>query len=361
MLPTSGRGRSMAGSLRIGLLHTDGDLAQSIREQVLGAELAARYTKEITGAEPTLVRRPVASAGDIPRAADELVSGEGCQMLLGALNVPHSIRTAEWCEEHRIVYATANNNPLVGSGRRHVFHIGVPSEITGDAIARFLIGERGAKRIGLLHAGNEFQVHAAGCTASSFTKQGAEVQQLALDDSGAADAATLEQLKAWRPDAVMIYDSEAHRQVRLTRLAHDIGGFPPFVHARGMLCREFRDGAGSAAEGHFFVDMFLRSATAPAEEQALHRFLAAAEPDAMATASHCFGWDELRLLATAWGAAGPHADNQIAYLESLRSYPGAGGPLTFTERDHNGRWSQDPTTIAELVNGQFVVVSTLSR
>ena len=354
----------MATSLRVGLLYSDGDLAQSIREQCLGAELAAQYTRELAGADaagPTLVRRGVASVSDVPQAADELVFGEGCQMLLGALNVPHSIRAAEWSEENGVVYATANNNPLVGGGRRHVFHIGVPSEITGKAVARFLVGERHARRIAVMYAGNEFQVHAANCTASALQEAGADVLKLALDDSGAGDRDALLQLKAWYSDAAMIYDSETQRQVVLTRLAADIGGCPPLIHARGMLCREFRDAVVSSAEGHFFVDMFLRGAGAPAEEQALHRLLAAAEPGSVATASHGFGWDELRLLANAWEAAGPRGDDQIAHLEGLQSYPGAGGPLTFTMTDHNGRWSQDPTTIAELVNGQFVVASTLNR
>ncbi|MPZ15916.1 MAG: ABC transporter substrate-binding protein [Chloroflexi bacterium] len=285
----------------------------------------------------------------------------GCVVLVGALSVPHSIRAAVWAEASGVVYATANNNPLVGGGRRHVFHIGVPSEITGAAVARFLVEEQGARRVGLLHAGNEFQVHAAACTAAPLSGRGAEVLQLELDTDPDGDRATLDRLRNWRPDAVMIYDSDTARQVRLTQMAHSLSGLPPFVHARGMLCHEFRAGAGSAAEGHFFVDMFLRDQRASAEEQALHQRMATVDSHLTATASHAFGWDELRLLAEAYQTGGPDSQAQIATLEGLRAYPGAGGPLTFTAEDHNGRWTQDPTTIAQLVGGQFVVVSTMDR
>jgi ABC-type branched-subunit amino acid transport system substrate-binding protein len=355
----------MADDLRVGLLYTDGELSQSIQEQCLGARLAGDYTRELWGAAGpgiALVERQVEEdPASVDAAARELVRQEGCAVLEGALSVPLSIRAAQWAEANGIVYATANNNPLVGGGRRHVFHIGVPSEITGHAVARFLVGERGAGNVAILHAGNEFQVHAANCTATSLREHGAAVLQIQLDAESGGDRAALEQLRDWGANAVMIYDSETERQVRLVWTAHAVTPFLPFVHARGMLCDEFRAGAGAAAAGHFFVDMFLRGTGAPAEEQALHRHLAAVDPARVATASHGFGWDELRLLAEAWRAAGPDPQPQIAFLERFQAWPGAGGPLTFTSSDHNGRAPHDPTTIAELVDGQFVVVSRLAR
>lgn len=355
----------MADDLQVGLLHTGGELSQSIQEQRLGARLAGDYTRELWGASGpaiALVERQVTEdPTSVDAAAEDLVRQEGCAVLEGALSVPLSIRAAQWAEANGVVYATANNNPLVGEGRRHVFHIGVPSEITGQAIARFLVGERGAGNVALLHAGNEFQVHAANCTATSLREHGAAVLQVQLDADGSGDRAALEQLRAWGANAVMIYDSETDRQVRLVWTAHAVTPFLPFVHARGMLCNEFRTGAGAAAAGHFFVDMFLRGPEAPAEEQALHRHLATVDPGLVATASHGFGWDELRLLAEAWRAAGPDPQAQIAFLEGFDAWPGAGGPLTFTSADHNGRAAHDPTTIAQLVDGQFAVVSRLAR
>lgn len=352
-------------ALRIGLIFTDGVLSQSIHEQCVGARLAVEHTRGLWGAdglELELVERQVSEApGSVEDGARELVRAAGCAALVGAFSVPPSIRAAEWAEQEEVLYATANNNPLVGGGRRHVFHIGVPSEITGTAVARFLVGERGARRVALLYTGNEFQTHASACTAASLRERGAEVTEIGLDADGSGDPDVLQRVRDWAAEGVMIYDSDTERQVRLVWAAFALGGLPLFVHARGMLCHEFRDAAGPAAEGHFFVDMFLRDARASAEEQGLHQHLAAADPNLIATASHAFGWDELRLLAEAWRAAGPGAQAQIAYLEQLRSWAGAGGPLTFTERDHNGRWTQDPTTIAQLVGGDFEVISTLDR
>jgi ABC-type branched-subunit amino acid transport system substrate-binding protein len=354
----------MPDDVRIGLIYTDGELSQSIHEQCLGARLAVEHTRALwgqDGPELQLIERQVDDEiGSVERAAAEVVR-DGCSAIVGALSVPVSVRLAQWAEASEVVYATANNNPLVGGGRRHVFHIGVPSEITGWAVARFLVGDRAARRVGLLHTNNDFQAHAANCTAAPLRESGAEVllRQLGADPS--ADRAVLEEARDWRADGMMIYDSETSRQVALIRQARAIGGLPPFLHARGMLAREFRDAAAAAAEGDFFVDMMLRSMDAPAEERALHERLRAVDPGLVATASHAFAWDEVRLVAEAWRAAGPEPGAQVRFLEGLRAYPGAGGPLTFTERDHNGRWTQDPTTIAQLIGGEFVVVNRLQR
>jgi hypothetical protein len=45
-----------------------------------------------------LVERVVANADDVPRAAGELVAVAACSLLLAALNVPLSIRSAQWAD-----------------------------------------------------------------------------------------------------------------------------------------------------------------------------------------------------------------------------------------------------------------------
>lgn len=359
-----GRLRIVARTVRVGLISGMGDLHQSIGEQYLGARLAAEYTREIapaTDPDFVLVERPVATESAVEIAARELTDDESCAMLLGALNVPHSIRAAQWAEDHGCLYVTANNNPLVWAGRRHVFHIGVPSEITGRAAARFVVDGRGAGRVAVLHTAGDFQVYAAACTAAALVDRGGAVEQRELGADPATDPALFRELRDWQADAMCLLGSELDRLAGVVRQVQPRGGPSLILHPRGMLCREFADAAGSAAEGHYFTDLYLRSTAAPVEEQALHRGLASVNPRLVATASHGFGWDGLRLLIHAWNAAGPRPDDQASCLEALVEYHGATGDLSFDERDHNGRWQHDPTTVAQLVGDEFQAASTLAR
>lgn len=356
----------MASGIRVGLLYAaDGELNQSIAEQVLGARLAADYTRERWSSSASnleLIEHRVTSAlTSVDEAARELVYKLGCNVLLGALTVPLSIRAAEWAEDERILYVTSNNNPKVRDGRHYVFHIGVPSEISANASAGYLQDKRGSKRACVLHTSRDFQIHAAACTAKAMKERKMDVEDREIGEYPADDMQLLEEVRAWKADAICILGSETERLAELVKTAHALGGLPVMLHPRGLLCSEFARLTGDAAEGHEFTDIYLRNGHAPEEEKALHRYLSAARPSFVATASHGFGWDGLRLLVEAWKAAGSEADRQVEFLESLRGYSGATGMLTFSAQDHNGRRLHDPTTIARLVKGYYQVVNTLGR
>ncbi len=355
----------MVSPLRVGLLYVaESELNQSVEEQVLGARLAADYTREqwpssASGLE--LIEHAVTGGlSSVDEAARELVYKTGCNVLLGALTVPLSIRAAEWAEAERILYVTSNNNPKVRDGRHYVFHIGVPSELTARAVAAYLASE-GKRRVCILHTPHDFQIHAASCTVKAMTEMKIAVEDKEIGEHPPGDVQLLAGVRDWGPDAICILGSETERLAALVKTAHSLGSLPAMVHPRGLLCSEFARSTGKAAEGHEFTDLYIRNETAPAEEKALSRYLAAGHSSLIATASHGFGWDCLRLLAAAWQAAGPDRNRQVAFLESLRAYSGATGMLTFTERDHNGRWQHDPTTVARLIGGRYLVVNKLGR
>lgn len=356
----------MVSTFRVGLLFViESEINQSVREQVLGARLAADYTRELCSSSALklelIEHRVTSDPASVDEAARQLVNRARCNLLLGALTVPLSIRAAEWAEAENLLYIAANNDPLVRGGRQFVFGIGVPSEITAEATAKYLQEKRGSQRVCVLYANRDFQIHAAACTVKAIKERNIAVKDKEIGEDPANDRQLLEEVSKWKTDAICILGSETERMAKLVNTAHDMGGLPFMLHPRGLLCQEFARLTGGASEGHEFTDIYLRNDRAPAEEKALHSYLKAASPSAIATASHGFGWDCFSLLAKAWQGAGARAREQVAFLESLREYSGATGLLTFSGQDHNGRWRHDPTTIAKLVGGQFKVVDTMGR
>ncbi len=72
---------------------------------------------------------------------------------------------------------------------------------------------------------------------------------------------------------------------------------------------------------HLFSDIYFRNSRAPEEKKALHSYLVRADSSLVATASHGFGWDGLRLLIEAsWKAAGSEAERQVEFLEPQRIF-----------------------------------------
>lgn len=348
------------------MLHTSAEPNNSAPEQLLGARLAAEYTREIWPSSAPgleLLDRPIPSdPSSVGEAAQDLVHRSGCVALMGMVTVPVSIRAGQWAEANRVLYMAANNDPRVRAGRRHAFGIGVPSEITGQAAARYLHEDRGASRVFILHRPGEFQAYATQCTVEALSQRGIAVATEEIGEDEAADGELLERVRAWRPDAICLQaGAELERLAQLLRRARGGGGLPRMLLSRSMLCREFARLCGPAAEGQDFTDLYLRDDRAPEEERALTERLAVRNAGLVATANHGFGWDGLRLVVEALRAAGSDPDAQVAFLESLQRHPAATGLFTFDANDHNGRWHDDPTTIARLSGGQFILVSSLAR
>ena len=357
---------TMAQPARIGIIYEGRQLGPSAHEQLVGARLAADLTRELrltlSPALEVVERQLTDASPSVAGAAGDLIRNAGCRALVGILPVPLSIQAAAWAEAAGVLYVTANNNPQLRDGRRRVFHIGVPSEVTAAAAVSYLSGERGAERLAILHPSGSFQVHAAECVRGSAEERGLEVHVRQLGQRPAADVRMLEEMWAWRPDAVCVTGGGLERLAALvTRMGGADGGRAVFLGGRGMICREFVQRCGEAAEGYNFIDLYLRDERAPEAERHLMGRLEAAGSGLVATASHGFGWDCMRLAAEAFQQAGPDTDEMVAYLEGLDAYSGATGTLSFSVDDHNGRWRYDPTTIARLSGGQFTVVSTLAR
>ncbi|MCH8882907.1 MAG: hypothetical protein IIA41_05335, partial [SAR324 cluster bacterium] len=110
--------------MRIGVVHQIRGLGGSDTEQLLGVRLAAAHTREASGGAARtleLVERSFLDASELPKHLGELVGSAGCDALLGILPVPLSVQAAAWSEAEGVLYATGNNNPKVGDGRRNVF------------------------------------------------------------------------------------------------------------------------------------------------------------------------------------------------------------------------------------------------
>ena len=343
--------------MRVGVIYQVDGLGRSSAEQLRGVRLAAEHVRDAS-VDLELVEHTLPGDGaSLSAGLTERFRSERWDAALGILPVPLSADAAEWSEANGVLYATGNNNPTVGAGRRRVFYIGVPSEVTASASMRYLRDERGAAKVAVLHTPGEFQVHAADCMVAAAGRLSMDATAIDVGLAPDRDAALVREIRAYRADAVCVMGSELKRIAKLAPCLGD--GSRPVLLSRGMLCREFADRCGSGADGYDFIDLYLRTDEAPHEEQALMERMARADETLVVPASHGFGWDCLKLLVEALAHAPAGGGEAAAYLESVDAIPGATGVLAFDATDHNGRWRHDPTTITRLTGGRFVPVAKL--
>ncbi|MGH7847410.1 MAG: ABC transporter substrate-binding protein [Candidatus Binatia bacterium] len=319
------------------------ETAYSALDQSAGARLAWRHglLRDLQLDEDTFDHEEPGALERSARRWGESVSG-----VVGATNVPQSARLGELAEEMNVLCFVANNNPSVWQRRRHVFHIGLPTAQTADAVAHLLSTAR-LTRVFLLYDQSEFQSRVATSMKSALEKRDIRVSSCSDTEAG-----WLEQIAGWNADLVYLVYSAERKALPLARACKSALAGTPLLFGRSLLRKTFIESLGAAAEGALFVDLFRRSGTPSLQENAFMSALLV-EYGAIATANHGFGWDAVMLCGLALSRAEGNVSDGISYLESGVAIDGATGAFRFSKENHNGREGSGPTGISRWHNGQL--------
>jgi len=266
--------------------------------------------------------------------------------VIGATNVPESARLGELAEQMNLLCFVANNNPLVWQRRKHVFHIGLPSPQTAEAVATLLQRTR-RSRIFLLYDQTEFQSRVASSVETALTERGMKVNsQAAMEDE------TFELLRKWQADLIYVIFSSERKALPVARRIRESVKSIPLLFGRSLLRESFLSSLDEGIGEAWFVDMFHRNGTQTEKQQRFMHVLAAHNVN-VPTANHAFGWDAMNFCALALQAAQGAPSRAIDYLESGVTLEGATGTCSFKRDNHNGRAGFGPTTLSRWTKGRL--------
>lgn len=323
------------GNIKVAVAVPDRD-SPGVTDQFLGARLAPLHSRtgDVVAVEE-IVFKPK-DDGDLERCVIPLAGK--ISAVIGATNVPESTRLGELSERLGLLCFVANNNPSVWNGKRHVFHIGIPSAQTAAAVALHLT-RLGIRQVQLVHDRNEFQRRAAACARAALETRGIQVNSRTGDPDGAAERN--------RSAAELFYllYSDEQKALGVVRTIRGEMRDTPILFGRSLLRSSFISALGENATHAWFVDLLPRSGARSAMQQEF--FTALGETDIqIPTANHCFGWDAMALGCRALAEANGDCEAAIDYLESGVVLEGVAGSYRFGSGDHNGRRGIGPTSLS---------------
>jgi ABC-type branched-subunit amino acid transport system substrate-binding protein len=264
--------------------------------------------------------------------------------VIGATNVLESTRLGQLAEQMSLLCFVANNNPVVWQGRRHVFHIGLPTSQTTSKVAS-LIQQTGRRRVLLLHDDTEFQARVASSMEAVLKAKGMEPRSHVTAPQREV------QIDGWPELIYVIFSNEPKAFViarAITRQTKDV----PVLFGRSLLRESFLTQLHDLDRQFWFVDMFHRNGLGTEREHQFRQVMAA-NGIMVPTANHAFGWDGMTYCALALEAARNDPAAAIEYLESGINLEGASGSCSFTAENHNGRSGSGPTTFTRWYHGQL--------
>ncbi|MGH7835174.1 MAG: ABC transporter substrate-binding protein [Candidatus Binatia bacterium] len=306
-------------------------------DQALGARLAALQNGpgHVVAAQE-IPFRPEDST-DLERRVVPL-RGE-FSAVIGTTSVPESTMLGELAEESRLLCFVANNSPSVWKGKRHVFHIGIPSAQTAEAVALHL-AKLGIRRVQLVHDRSEFQRHAGSCALAALQRAGLEAQSRLVEPNGETEI-------GWEraPDLFYLLYSNEEKALAIARGIRRQAGETPLLFGRSLLRESFISALGEHTKEAWFVDMIPRTRRGSPLQEKFVAALSEAEIR-IPTASHCFGWDLMALSCRALSEAKGAPEAAVDYLESGAVLEGVAGNYRFDAGNHNGRSGIGPTILS---------------
>lgn len=329
--------------IRIVLLRPESDDPSSV-DQSLGARLSAlegRFGSNVALEEEYFRRDDLADLERRLALWQGRVSG-----LIGATNVPESTRLGELAEEMKLLCFVANNNPVVWSRRREVFHIGLPSTQTAEALA-ILLQKADRRRILLLYDQTEFQRNVAASMEVALRNRDIEVNSQA-----GVEGAEFKGVSEWQPDLIYVIFSSERKALPIVRKVRRYPSQAPLLFGRSLLRESFLSSLGDRVGEVWFVDMFHRNGTENPTQQHFTQILSAHGIN-VPTANHAFGWDAMSFCALGLKAGHGQPALAIDHLESGIALEGATGTCSFSRDNHNGRSGFGPTTLTRWYQDQL--------
>lgn len=329
--------------LRMLLLRSKSD-DPSPMDQSLGARLSALHGPAASG---VVVEEGYFRHEDFTDMANRLARRQGrISSMIGATNVPESARLGELAEQMNLLCFVANNNPMVWQGKRHIFHIGLPSQQTAQAVAT-LLQRAQRRRIFLLYDKTEFQSRVASSMEIALTQRGMKVNS----QPAAADE-TFELLQPWHADLIYVIFSNEKKALSVARRIRERVKNIPLLFGRSLLRETFLSSLDESIGEAWFVDMFHRTGMQTEKQQQFMRALSA-HSVRFPTANHAFGWDLMSFCALALKAARGEPSSAIDHLESGAMLEGVTGTCSFSRENHNGRTGFGPTTLTRWAKGRL--------
>jgi len=313
-------------------------------DQSLGARLAAANAPACSN---VILHEHPFRPGDLADLGTTLALWRGkVSAVIGATNVAESTRLGELTEQMNLLCFVANNNPSVWQGRRHVFHIGLPSAQTAAAVAG-LLAKAKRKRIFLVYDQTEFQRGVASSMEVALQNKGMEVRL--QGDAADFDYAAA---KEWKADLIYVIFSSERKALPMARRIRECVTEIPLLFGRSLLRESFLMSLDEGIGEAWFVDMFQRN---QAQNETRRHFIAVLSDAGIniPTANHAFGWDGMDFCALALKAAQGEPLLAIDYLESGSVLEGVSGTCSFSRDNHNGRAGFGPTTLTRWHHGRL--------
>ena len=332
----------------------------SVDEENLGMRLVIHHVNDTGGIHGRRLeiraydRDPADSVASSVANARRLVEEDGVFLLFN-FGGPAAVQIGAYAMANDVPYLFPHTALLTVDGDRHIYTSFPRYEGESATMLRYLVEERGAKRIGIIHApniyGDYFRNRAADLAGElDYVFAGAE----ALENDAPSAAAQVTAIRALNPDTLVmaLYPAGARRVVDAKAA---LGWDVRLVSSGPLTDEQYLNMEGHPAEGTLGLCHYPdpNESDSPGVRE-YRRLMSRYFPDHPLNRYSLYGYVFGSLVVEGLRRAGPSLSEHafLDAMESIRDWDSGGilPPVSFSPDDHH---AQKAGFICELENGRF--------
>lgn len=317
-----------------------------------GARLAAEEPVGggASGATVTLVVEDDRGSPDEAARLFSRLIGRGVVAVVGPLTDLTATAVAPIAERAKVAVVSPGATGTIPYAGSSVFRTSLPAQAQARVLAEYLVQTRRARRVSVIHEGNDYGTQVAMAFSARLRELGAEMVGARLYRDGQTEFTRhVNGVIADGADAVFIagYPDEGARIVEALR-THGVRGL--IVGSDAMYSADLLAWARDAAEEMLVPAAFVPGEPIPAVADFVGKYRRRFNetPDHFAAQ----GYDAVKVLLFAARRSGRDAAALRSVLQGLRRFPGVTGEITF---DRFGA-PERPVAIARVRAGAFEIV-----
>jgi branched-chain amino acid transport system substrate-binding protein len=317
-------------------------------------ELATREVNSSGGVKGRRLRVIVEDDQAIPQrgiaAFEKLTAIDRVPIVLGAMFSAVTLAIVPIATERHIVLLSPTSSAVeLTHASPYFFRIYPSDAYDGEFLADFAINTLHARRAAVIAIRVASVAQIVNVFRAHYTQAGGSIVDEESYNQGDTDFRTqLLKIKAAGPEVLFMPGYLREMAIQLPQV-REVGLEQPLLSISTFYDPKIMELAGTAAEGVMFSTPFFDPASPTSAVQHLVTLFKAQyrrDPDIWAA----YGYDAVRIAASAIGQGGDTADGIRQALGAIRDFPGATGSTTFTA----GGDAIKPLTILKVSGGRFV-------
>lgn len=269
-------------------------------------------------------------------AARKLVFQEQVFAVIGTPNSPTALSALEVTMEAKTPHLVLGVAPKITEmGNPYVLRVTPVDSILAEILVNYAVRTDKHDRLAILSDSTDYGRGGRDAALKAMEKAGVKpvvVESYNNDDQDFSSQ--INKIKASGANGLVLWGFYV-QGARIVSQAKKLGLDIPIYASSGVLQGNFLELTAGAAEGTYIVSYFSNTNDAPEVQEFTKKWKETYKKDADPVAG--LGYDAINLLVKAIDAVGPDREKVMAYLKSIKDYPGVTGRKAGSENGELGR------------------------